>query len=264
LNESEDSTKELKSARNTLWRWVAIQLVVAVAFSYVIGFIFLSLVNTTSTIEGNLRSSWSIIVIILLDLAIYFLPAYFKSRCTGKKYENGEAIEEILELIKAEVPRFPVDSFINNGMKTMLSDKKLKLAAGQIIAVTVILLFMMSAAGTLSAEQKRSFPIFEDELGSYAVVYTSGSTRFMEEVAISDGIIVIDTTKQRVITSDDITYHNEVFDEVSVIRIEKAQKPEQHKISVKSIMETIGSILEATIDKIREVLIKDAECVPGT
>ena len=34
--------------------------------------------------------------------------------------------------------------------------------------------------------------------------------------------------------------------------------------SVKSIIETIGSILDATIDKIREVLIKDAECVPGT
>lgn len=263
LDESEDSSKELKSARNTLRRWVAIQLAVAVAFSYVVGLVFLSLVNTTATIEGNLRSSRSIIVIILLDLAIYFLPAYFKSRCTGKKYENGEAIEEVLELIKSEVPSFPFDSFVNSGMKSMLSDKKLKLAAWQIIAVTVILLFMMSATGTMSAEQKRNFPIYEDELGSYAVVYTSGSTRFMEEASVSDGRIVIDTTKQRVITSDDISYSVEVVNEVSVIRIDDRQSKEK-TISVKDIWEKMEFFFEIAKSKMEEVLTEDAECVPGT
>lgn len=264
LDESEDSSKELKSARNTLWRWVVIQLTVAVAFSYVIGFIFLSLVNTTSTIEGNLRSSQAIIVIILLDLAIYFLPAYFKSRCTGKQYENGDAIEEILEMIKSEVPSFPFDSFLKNGMKSMLSDRKLKLAAGQVIAVTVILLFMMSASGTMSAEQKREFPIFEDELGSYAVVYISGSTRFLEEATIGDGTIAIDTSKQRVIASDDISYHIEVFDNVSVIKVDSVENNEQRTVSLKSVLEAIGTYAEMIRTKMGEVLTKDAECVPGT
>ena len=264
LDESEDSSKELKSARNTLRRWVAIQLAVAVAFSYVIGFVFLSLVNTTATIEGNLRSSRSIIIIILLDFAIYFLPAYFKSRCTGKKYENGEAIEEILELIKSEVPSFPFESVVNSGMKSMLSDKKLKLASWQIIAVTVVLLFMMSATGTMSAEQKRDFSIFEDELGSYAVVYTSGSTRFMEEVAISDGTIVIDTTKQRVITSDDISYHIEAFDNVSVIRIDDTEKIEQSKVSLDRLLDVIKDCFDALKTKIGEAMVDNEGSIPGT
>lgn len=264
LDESEDSTKELKSARNTLRRWVVIQLAVAVAFSYVIGFIFLALVNTTATIEGNLRSSQAVIVIILLDLTIYLLPAYFKSRCTGKKYENGDAIEEILEMIKTEVPSFPFESFVKNGVKSVLSDKKLKLVAWQIIAVTVILLFMMSAAGTMSAEQKREFPIFEDEFGAYAVVYTSGSTRFMEEATMSDGTIAIDTSKQRVITSDDISYHIEVFDNVSVIRIDDEEKIEQSKVSIDRLLDAIKGCFDALKTKIEEAMVDNEGSIPGT
>jgi hypothetical protein len=264
LEESEDSTKELKSARNTLRKWVVIQLAIAVTFSYLIGFAFLSLVNTTATIERNLRSSQAIIGIILLDLIIYFLPAYFKSRCTGKKYENGDAIEEILEMIKTEVPSFPFESFVKSGVKSVLSDKKLKLVAWQTMAGTMILLFMMSASGTMSAEQKREFPIFEDELGSYAVVYISGSTRFLEEATVSDGTIAIDTSKQRVITSDDISYHIEVFDNVSVIKVDDVENNEQRTVSLKSALETIGTYVEMIRTKIGEVLTKDAECVPGT
>lgn len=178
LEESELSTKELKEGGNTLRSWVAIQLVVAIILSYLIGVIFLSLINTTSTIKEFFHSSLVIIVIILLDLVIYFLPAYFRSRCTSKKYKTGGMIEEILELRKSGAPSFPVDSFFKSGMKSMLSDKKLALAAWQIIMVTVILLFMMSTAGTKTAELKRNFPIFEDDLGSYAVVYIRGCLFF--------------------------------------------------------------------------------------
>lgn len=263
LTESEDSAKSLRSARNSMRKWVAIQLAVAIAFSYAIGFIFLSLVNTTSTFEENLHSSNSIMVIILADLTLYFLPAYFKSRCTGKKYENGNVIEEILELFNSETPKFPFDSLVKNGIKPILSDKKLMLATWQIIVVTVILLFMMSSAGTVSAEQKRDFPIFEDEQGAFAVVYTSGTTRFMEEIAISDETIVIDTSKQRVITSDDISYHIEVFESVSVISVD-TEDTEKKADSKKSILETIESYVETLKSVIREVMIEDAECISGS
>lgn len=237
------STKELKSARNTLRKWVVIQFAVAVAFSYVIGLLFLSLVNTTATIVGNLRSSQAILFIILLDLVIYFLPAYFKSRCAGKKHENRDTTKRILELINSEAPSFPFDSFIKNGMKSVLSDKNLKLVAWQIIVVTVVLLFMMSASGTSSAKLKRDFPIFEDAHGSYAVVYINESTRFMEEASIKDRRIVIDTTKQRVIDSDDISYAIVTVDEVTVIRNDD-QTSEENSFSVKIIWEKIESFLK--------------------
>lgn len=263
LTESEDSAKNLRSARNALRKWVVIQFAIAVAFSYVIGFVFLSLVNTTSTFKDNLHSSKSIIVIILLDLVLYFLPAYFKSRCTHKEYENGVAIDEILKLVNSEIPRFPFESFVKNGVKSVLSDKKLKLAAWQIITVTVILLFMMSSTGTVSAEQKRDFPVFEDEYGAFAVVYTSGSTRFMEEIAINDGTIVIDTSKQRVITSNDISYHIEVFESISVIRVDTIEDTDKTD-SKKSILETIESYVETLKSTIREAMIEDAECISGS
>ena len=107
------------------------------------------------------------------------------------------------------------------------------------------------------------FPLsveYEEKL--YAVVYTSGSTRYMEEAIIEDRTLIIDTTKQRVITSDDISYRMGTFDEVSVIRIDDADKIEQISFPISKVLNKIGSFFEALMNKIGEALTKNAECVP--
>lgn len=101
----------------------------------------------------------------------------------------------------------------------MLSDKMLKFAAGQTIVVTVLLLFTISLSGTASAKQRRSFPIYMDGTTSYAIVYITDSTVIMEEAILEDRTIIIDTTKQRILTTDDISYDIKAFDNVSVIKI---------------------------------------------
>ena len=65
----------------------------------------------------------------------------------------------------------------------------------------------------------------------------------MEEASIKDRRIVIDTTKQRVIDSDDISYAIVTVDEVTVIRNDD-QTSEENSFSVKIIWEKIESFLK--------------------
>lgn len=250
LMESTKSIRDLKKARRNLSLWVAIQILISILLSYFVGSMFLLLLNVTVSIQEGVQQTQSIGFIIVVDLITYFVPAYFATRNSGKNLTNEEVLICTAELFENDIPKFPIQDFKKKGIMPILSDQKMKLAVVQSVVITVILLFTLTIAGTIGADQQRSFPIYTEGSTTYVVVYTSGSTRFMEEATIKDGSIVIDTTKQRIITSDDISYDVEVFDEVSVIRIENAQKLEQHKISVKSIMETIGSFLETMKAKI--------------
>ena len=146
----------------------------------------------------------------------------------------------------------------------ILTDEKIKLSVVLSVIITVMLLFVLTIGGTVGASLQRCFSIYTEGTKTYAVVYTSGSTRYMEEATISGGSIEIDTTKQRVITSDDITYDIEVFEEVSVIRIESEAKLDAHPISMQKFFETIGSVFESLMDKIEEMVAKDEGSIPGT
>lgn len=264
LKESTKGISDLQKARRKAWIWVAIQILISFFLSYFIGSMFLLFLNEIVSVQEGFQKTRTIGFILIVDLITYFIPAYFATRNSGKNLSNEEILIRTAEMIDKDIPKFPIQDFTTKGIMSILTDQKIKLAVVQSVVITVILLFTMTIAGTIGANQQRVFPIYTEESTSYAVVYTSGSTRFMEEATINDRSILIDTTKQRIITSDDISFDVEVFDEVSVIRIDNTQKLEQHKISVKSIMETIGPFLEATLDKIGEVLKKDAECVSGT
>ena len=264
LKESTKGISDLKKARKKATIWVAVQILTSFFLSYCIGSMFLLFLNETVSVQEGFQKTRAIVLILVVDFITYFIPAYFATKNAGKNLSSEEVLIRTAELIEKDIPKFPIQDFKNKGIMSILTDQKIKLAGVQSVVITVILLFILTVAGTIGANQQRSFPIYTEGSTTYAVVYTSGSTRFMEEATINDRSILIDTTKQRIITSDDISYVVEVFDEVSVVRIENTQKMEQHKISVKSIMETIGSFLEATLDKIGEVLKKDAECVPGT
>lgn len=249
LKESMNAAQELKGARRELRKWVSFQIALAIIISYLIGMLFLILIKATISIEDSIRSSWIIIGIIVFDLFLYFLPAYIETRCSRKQYENGLSYEKIKELVSMEFPDFPFEKLVKNGIKTMLSDKMLKFAAGQTVLVTIILLVVISLSGTASAKQKRSFPIYTEGTTSYAIVYVGGSTVFMEEAIQQDRTIIIDTTKQRILTTDDISYDIIAFDNVSVIKMDAAPKTNHSTFSVNDIVDVIESIFDAMKSK---------------
>ena len=220
LEDGLNATQELKIPRKRLRKMVSWQIARTILLSYIIGSLFLVLGNVGGTFTQSLLLSLAVIANIIIDSLIYFLPAYFATRCSRKQYESENVVTKINELLDSEIPEFPFQKMITKGIKSIFSDKMLKFATGQIIVGTVILLFTMSLTGTTSAKLQRRFPIYSDGATSYAIVYISDSTVFMEEAIEENGTLIIDTTKQRIVTSNDLSYDMVVFDDVLVIKNE--------------------------------------------
>lgn len=246
-----NSIQALKEPRRKLRKRVGFRIAGTIILSYLIGTLFLALANTTGTLVESIRSSWIVVASIGSASLIYFLPAYLATRCSRKQYQSENVIEKIEELISSEIPDFPFEKIKRNGIKPMLSDKMLKSAGWLIIAITVVMLFTMSMTGTMSAKQQRRFPIYTDGSTSYAIVYISDSAVFIEEAIEKDGTLIIDTTKQRIVTSEDISYDMVVFDDVSVIKNDDTLEFDRSEFSVKDVVDAVESFFETLKTKIQ-------------
>lgn len=274
MQEVEEYEADDKEGRNALKsaikaRWIIrfkvfFEIAVAVVVSYLLGSLFLVLIESAGTIAESLRLTRTVAFIVFFDLLIYFLPAYFKTRCSRKQYEKENAVESIAELIDSGIPDFPMEKVATKGIKTMLSDGKLKAGIIRLITVTIILLFTISAVGTTSAEQKSNFPIYDDGTNKYAIVYFSGATVFMEEAFVQDKTITIDTAKQRIITTDDLSYDMVSFDNVIINRTQNTQVLEDDTSAMKDIISGIGGFFEKISTKIKEVFTLNEGSVSGT
>lgn len=211
-----DSQQNCKVIR----KWVALKVVRSVVFSFIVGLLFAVLVRTSITTYTITESTIIISCVILFDMLLYFLPAYWSTRCTKKQYEEMDISKFVEEMHPDKFPVFPMDDIAEKGVTPIFSDKKIKQAVSHAIFVTIFLLLMMPIIGTQSAKLQKEFPIYYEDTKTYAIVYTTGTTVFMKESIVEDGTIVIDNSKQRIVTTNDLSCEYVVFERVSVVRIE--------------------------------------------
>ena len=100
------------------------------------------------------------------------------------------------DMLDTEKHKFPIEKMLKHGLRSMVSNKKLKLALGQFLTATVVLIFLMTYSGTHAAKTKTSFPIYSDDSGVYAVVYNNGQAFIMESATVTESTITIDTTRE--------------------------------------------------------------------
>lgn len=62
-------------------------------------------------------------------------------------------------------------------------------------------------------ESKTSFEIYEDNNTKYAIVYAIDNIYYMDRAELQDGTITIDTSKHRIMTTDDIEFEHMTFAE---------------------------------------------------
>lgn len=217
LAEISDLIQSSVKAQKDYRRWMYFNIGIAFFVAYAIGIIFLLFTRMTITWKDVGSSALVALSIILGDLLLYFLPAYFASRCTKKKYENQYVLKIVEDMMDYEKHRFPVDNIIHNGWKVMVSNSKMKYAAGQFVIAMIIVVFLMSYSGVNSASTKKSFPIYNDASTTYAIVYNNGTEIIMEEAVVNDNSIIIDKSKQKVVESVNISYEVKMFEEVAVI-----------------------------------------------
>lgn len=82
----------------------------------------------------------------------------------------------------------------------------------------------------------------------------SGTTVFLEEASCQDDQITIDTSKQRSLTTDDLSYNNVSFENVTVNRVNTSQDLEQGSSSIKDFVDNLVSLFETIRVEVAEVL----------
>lgn len=257
--------KQIKARRWRVRFKVLGQIVRVVVLSYLLGSLCLVFSNLTATIKDGFKLSWAVIITIIIDLVIYFVPAYIKAKRVSKKYKDEEVIHRMLEMADSKIPKFPIENISNWRLKSMISDRVIKSSLFLVVYATVLLLFTMSWSGTLNAEQKHRFSLCSGDSGSYAIVYISGSTVFMEEAKVQDDTIVIDTTKQRIVTKDDLSYDVKVFENVEIIRNEEEPDAEEKReLTAKGVVEAVGSFFNGIKTKIGEAMVENEGSISGT
>jgi hypothetical protein len=79
----------------------------------------------------------------------------------------------------------------------------------------------------------------------------------MEEAVVREGTITIDTTKQRIVTNDDLKYILKVFEDVIIIRNEEDPVADETKpLNFEEIARAISSFVETIKTKIEEAIGK--------
>lgn len=162
------------------------------------------------------------VVIVLLDVVMYFLPAYLRSRYPHKRYlEIGlsAALEELEPLPKYQ---FPLIDLLLNKTKELFSNDNIKALLIQICTTMIIMLFSCSIVGSQTASTCKKFPIYTCEGKTYAIVYTNGTTAFGQEASIDGNSIIINTARQKVMSAQDITFQISEFTEVIKLDVTEA------------------------------------------
>lgn len=206
-----------KKAKRNYRTWLYLNVGIAIVASYLIGMLFILLMQSTITAKVILFSFILVSGIISFDLLIYFLPAYCSTKCTKKRYEREDYLKFADTMLDSQKHTFPIEEIAKNGLRSMVSNNKLKLALGQFLTAMIMLIFLMTYSGMHAAETKTSFPIYSDDSGVYAVVYNNGQSLVLEAATIEHNRITIDTSKQKILSSDNIIYEVLVFDEVETI-----------------------------------------------
>ena len=220
LDECNNIIRELSEAKKGCSRWVWGNILIAVFFAILIGTVMAAFPVAGMTWETIKKIAISVSYITFFDMLIYFVPAYFSSRYTKETYKKIDFGEFAKDMLDYDNHKFPLSDLIRNGAKSVLTNKKLKLALVQVVAVVIFCLHIFSTTGATSAEQKKDFPIISDETGVYAVVYNNGESLILEKAEILEAGITIDITKQKIIPADNVEYEIQVFDSVIVLNSE--------------------------------------------
>ena len=78
--------------------------------------------------------------------------------------------------------------------------------------LTAIILISMPVEGYFNARLSQTFLIITENERIEAVLFHGGDTYILEEAKIDENTIVIDTSKQRILKTDDISFEKRTFD----------------------------------------------------
>ena len=217
-----DILKGSKSATKSIIVHAIPSLLISFLLSYFAVIIF------NATFSAELKTGPLLLVsgiLLLFDIAIYFVPIFFKKR--PKTVSHEEMIKMANECIEKKSPVFRLEALVHKGWKLLASDKNIVMLIAQSVGAFIIGLIMFFHIGNTDMKNEKTFSIYDDDTGTYAIVYNNGDSLVLKvaEIDEEENTIEIDVRRQRVISATEVYYELYTFEEVVV-----TGKEESHMI----------------------------------
>jgi hypothetical protein len=156
-------------------------------------------------------------------LTYYLMFSFQKGTQLGKKRLakdiSGQTIRDVIKENQCE-HEYPLFSLFVKG--DGISNSTF-ITQGLSIALTFIVLVFTFAFGLTNTEKsKKDFQIMDIDGATYAVVYYDNNTYYLEKASIDQDTLTVFTSEQRIITTSDISFSVQTFDEV--VKVDKGEK----------------------------------------
>ncbi len=219
-----DSTQELQELKKLgdllkqVFRprkqWMIRNILAAVVIAFLVVLLLLLLMIDSITLRSLASACGFSVLFVLFDSLLYFLPAYLQSRCTKEKYDKINHQQIADALVGKEQGKFPLEKLLLGKTKRIVSNGQFLMLAIQLLTAIVITVFTLAISGRATAQNQKEFSIYTDESGTYAIVYRADDTVILESAEVNGTVLSIDTSRQRVLTTDDLSYVVSVFETV--------------------------------------------------
>lgn len=153
---------------------------------------------------------------VLLGLLLFILQK-------RPKIDSDQEVMKELEQFLREVQEdkamlFPVEAWVKNGIKYFLTNNAIGVMVAQYLVTAVTCIMVLASFGDRHAKELREFRVWTDGVATYAIIYDNGTEIIMESINIQGDSVVIDTSSQRIIKPDDLSYEIYIFDTIKVTR----------------------------------------------
>ena len=118
-----------------------------------------------------------------------------------------------------ELPEFPINTIFRGNVKSLLSDSNCKRIIGLVILCLLMIIIVSSWSGSQSALNQKEFYVIDIDNQKYVLIYNNGENAILEEAEIKGDSLIINTTHQVIIPSNNLNMQKYIFDSVRIKRI---------------------------------------------
>jgi len=217
---TENTIKEAKSKMKKLCLKRLLPNVL-VAFFIIVVFTYGYLIITMTSLSNKELLIASIICSVVLSIFPAIIEFTIDYKLKYKKYkmdiEQEEiSIDKVLEDSGIRKNKYPLDTLLDSELKELFSDRKIVILILQISIVLLCMSFVINPISKDMTETRKSFSVVTEGDVKYTVIYKNNEAYYLEEVYINGDEIEIDTSKQKIIAGDNLTYENMKFENVRI------------------------------------------------
>lgn len=160
---------------------------------------------------------WILLVVpMVLSLLMVILQ---KRPKIANEQDLKKALDHYLTAEKEEkAVLFPVEAWAKKGIKHFFTNRTLGAMFAQYVLTILLCVMLLFATGRADAEGLHEFRVWSDGDTTYAIIYDNGTQVIMEPICIQGEHAIINTSSQRILQSDDLSYQIYTFDTIEIIR----------------------------------------------